>query len=330
MEIRKTTPGDLDDILGIYKYAREFMRRNGNLSQWVNGYPARDLLLEDIRRGIGYVCEDGGRIAAVFVLLEDPEPTYAEIFDGAWLDDGPYGTVHRIAAAEGTRGAATFCLRWCLARCGNVRIDTHRDNVPMQSLLAKLDFTYCGRIFLENGGERLAYQRRETGGDTDGRLGKQEVYALLDRKKIPYTRLEHPAAYTVEDIDGFGLPDGERIVKNLFLRDDKKRQYYLVVLPKDKSANLKELRRVLDSRPLQFASEEDLYATLGVQKGAVTPLGILNDRERRTRVVLDRELENYPVLGVHPNENTATVWLSPADLLELLREHGSPVGFEVL
>ena len=137
------------------------MAENGNPHQWGEGFPPRDALAADIAAGRSYVCEEDGAIAAAFVFTTAGEPTYRVIRAGAWLDDTPYGVVHRLAAAERGCGAGAFCLAWCLAQCGNVRIDTHRDNLPMQRLLARLGYTYCGIIDLENGrGERLAYQKR--------------------------------------------------------------------------------------------------------------------------------------------------------------------------
>ena len=93
-------------------------------------------------------------------MRENGNPDHV-IRGGAWLDDAPYGVVHRIAAAKGTHGAASFCMNWCMEQCGNIRIDTHANNKPMQGLLNKLGYTYCGVIELENGrGERLAFQKR--------------------------------------------------------------------------------------------------------------------------------------------------------------------------
>ena len=159
--IRRAAPDDLPALLEIYAGARRFMAENGNPHQWGEGFPPRAALEADIAAGRSYVCEQDGKIAAAFVFTTAGEPTYRVIRGGAWLDDAPYGVVHRLAAAERGRGAAAYCLEWCLAQCGNVRIDTHRDNLPMQRLLARLGYVRCGIIELENGrGERLAYQKR--------------------------------------------------------------------------------------------------------------------------------------------------------------------------
>lgn len=161
MEIRHTQLSDLPVLLEIFAGARRFMAENGNPNQWGDHTPTRETLEEDIAAGHSYVCLDSGHIAAAFYFSTAGEPTYRVIREGAWLDDAPYGVVHRIAAAEQGRGAAAYCLEWCLEQCGNIRIDTHRDNKPMQRLLARLGYTYCGLIDLENGrGERLAFQKR--------------------------------------------------------------------------------------------------------------------------------------------------------------------------
>lgn len=161
MQIRHTRPEDLPAMQEIFADAREFMRENGNPDQWGDRFPTQEMIDRDIALHRSYVCEDNGKIAATFAFTTDGEPTYRVIRGGAWLDDAPYGVVHRIAAAKGTHGAASFCMNWCMEQCGNIRIDTHANNKPMQGLLNKLGYTYCGVIELENGrGERLAFQKR--------------------------------------------------------------------------------------------------------------------------------------------------------------------------
>lgn len=154
-------------------------------------------------------------------------------------------------------------------------------------------------------------------------MNKTELLNYLSNLQIQYTMVEHEAAKTIEEIDSFYLPNAEYIVKNLFLRDDKKRNYYLLVVQKDKAINLKELRTNLGTRPLSFAPEDDLLRFLALPKGSVTPLGILNDETHSVQVIMDRDVFSYPLVGVHPNENTATVWLSPNDLKRIIEEHGN-------
>jgi len=158
MTIRKTTPADLDAVMEIYAYARAYMQESGNPNQWHDNHPPRTLIENDIKTGLSYVCEDESKIVAVFYFNVENEPTYNEI-DGHWLSDEPYGVVHRIARGPGAKGAGAACLEWCVARHANIRIDTHRDNAAMLKLLEKLGYMYCGIIWLENGDERLAYQK---------------------------------------------------------------------------------------------------------------------------------------------------------------------------
>lgn len=159
MRIRHSTYADLPAMEALYAGARSFMAENGNPDQWTGGYPQRDLLEYDISLGRSYVCEDGGEIVAAFAFALGEEPTYLKIYDGVWKNDAPYGVVHRIAAARRSRGVAGFCLEWCYARCGNVRIDTHRANLPMQRALQKYGYEYCGVIHLADGSERIAFQK---------------------------------------------------------------------------------------------------------------------------------------------------------------------------
>ncbi|MCL2603637.1 MAG: NAD-dependent DNA ligase LigA [Defluviitaleaceae bacterium] len=162
--IRKTTNDDLDTVMDIYAYARKTMKESGNPDQWGDDHPPRATIEGDIRAGLSYVCESGGRVIAVFYFNIAADPTYTRI-DGNWLDDTlPYGVVHRIARAEGAKGAGKACLEWCYALCGNIRIDTHKNNAPMIKLLEKSGYGYCGVIrlglfddpYLD---ERRAYQK---------------------------------------------------------------------------------------------------------------------------------------------------------------------------
>lgn len=158
-------------------------------------------------------------------------------------------------------------------------------------------------------------------------MGKQEVVALLNERGVAFDMVEHEVVYTMEGMDELQLPFAQEVVKNLFLRDDKKRNYYLVVMPEDKPANIKELRATLEARPLRFASEEDLAKYLGVIAGAVTPFGALNDPEGIVQVVFDEDLRSYSGLGVHPNDNTATLHVPLDAILAIYDEREIPYRF---
>lgn len=163
MEIRNAMPDDLDEIMEIYAYARKFMVQTGNPRQWAaRNWPPRSLIEKDIEQGKSYVCVDGGKIAAVFFydFGQEIDPCYAVIEAGCWITDTPYGVVHRIAAAEGAKGAGRYCINWAFAQCGHLRIDTHADNKVMQSVLNKLGFQYRGIIHVaEDTDPRLAFEK---------------------------------------------------------------------------------------------------------------------------------------------------------------------------
>lgn len=146
----------------------------------------------------------------------------------------------------------------------------------------------------------------------------KDVIDLLNQSHIHYELIEHIAIYVIDNDADF--LHKERCVKNLFLRDDKKRNYYLVVVRPDKRVNLKELSQTIHSRRLSFASPDDLYKYLGVQQGAVTPLGILNDINHQVHLILDSDI--HGLVGVHPLVNTASVFLDYQDLKDFIRDQG--------
>ena len=155
-------------------------------------------------------------------------------------------------------------------------------------------------------------------------MTKQETLDYLTGRGVPFEVTEHGAVFNMEELDAVPLPYPDRDAKNLFVRDDKKRNYYLITVRGDKRVDLKEFQRAQGTRKLSFASPEDLAALLGLIPGAVTPLGLLNDEERRVTLYLDAAFGDGQV-GVHPNDNTATVWLKAPDLVKLIGDHGNPV-----
>ena len=157
-------------------------------------------------------------------------------------------------------------------------------------------------------------------------LNKQEIYSYLQAHNISYIATEHPAVFTVEEVDALHLPHPESGAKNLFLRDDKKRNYYLLVAREHLSIRLKDFQRKIQSRSLSFASEDDLMKLMGLIRGAVTPLGVLNDEEHRVAVYIDAHYRDR-LISVHHNDNTATVCLQEKYLMELIKAHGNPVEF---
>lgn len=158
--IRKGREADIEAVLAIFDGARRYMRATGNLVQWVGGYPAREDVLADIAAGNCYVGEDaGGEIVLVFAFILGEDPTYAVIEDGEWLNAEPYGTIHRIASNGKYRRMLDACVDYCFALTQNIRIDTHTDNRPMLTALARLGFQRCGIIYCRDGSPRLAFQK---------------------------------------------------------------------------------------------------------------------------------------------------------------------------
>ena len=158
--VRPAGNADIPSIMTILEAAKGIMRASGNMNQWVNGYPSEDVIADDISHGYGYVVEDGGAQEGYFAYIPSPEPTYAKIYDGAWLDDEkPYHVVHRIGSTPESHGVFEAIMDFCFSHDPNLRIDTHRDNHIMQHCILKAGFSYCGIIYLASGDERLAYQR---------------------------------------------------------------------------------------------------------------------------------------------------------------------------
>ncbi len=160
MNIKKTEQADLSIVMGIYDCARNFMRANGNSDQWINGYPSAELISREIKEGHSFVCENNeGKIIGTFCFIEGEDPTYLRIYGGRWLNDEPYGVIHRMASSGEEKGIMAECLKWCFLRCKNIRVDTHRRNLVMRNVLKKNGFTQCGIIYIQDGTERLAFQK---------------------------------------------------------------------------------------------------------------------------------------------------------------------------
>lgn len=158
-------------------------------------------------------------------------------------------------------------------------------------------------------------------------MNKQEIYDFLKKEGITHEITEHKAVFNMAELSEIDIPYPEADAKNLFVRDDKKRSYYIITVKGDKRVDLKEFRQKNDTRALSFASENDLMDILKLTPGSVTPLGILNDDERKVIFYPDKDFTEPPqIIGVHPNENTATVWLKIDDLISIIKNHGNAVN----
>ena len=157
-------------------------------------------------------------------------------------------------------------------------------------------------------------------------MNKEETYQCLTEQKIPYEVTEHKAVFNMAELDSVELPYPEWDAKNLFVRDDKKKNYYLITVKGNKRVDLKAFRKQYGLRALSFASADDLFTIMGLLPGSVTPLGILNDMEQRVHFYLDSEFAGNKI-GVHPNDNTATIWMQADDLMDLIQKHGNEAYF---
>ena len=158
-------------------------------------------------------------------------------------------------------------------------------------------------------------------------MNKQEIYDFIKDKNIWHEITEHKAVFNMAELAEIEVLYPEYDAKNLFVRDDKKRNYYLITVKENKRVDLKEFRKNNATRPLSFASEQGLMSIMNLIPGAVTPLGLLNDNELKVILYLDKEfLNDKQIIGVHPNDNTATLWLKVTDLIDIIKEHGNQVN----
>ncbi len=157
-------------------------------------------------------------------------------------------------------------------------------------------------------------------------MDKQEIYNYLNEKNISYEITNHKAVYNMEEASEIDIPYPNQDAKNLFVRDDKKKNYYLITVKGNKRIDLKEFSLKNNTRRLSFASKEDLMKIMKLIPGAVTPFGILNDKDNIVKFYLDKEfLEEPKFLGVHPNDNTATIWIKTDDLINIIKDNGNEV-----
>ena len=158
---------------------------------------------------------------------------------------------------------------------------------------------------------------------------KKEIYNYLNKNNITYEITEHPAMFSMNEISTVKLPYPDVDAKNLFVRDDKKQNYYLITVKGNKRVNLKEFKKKYNLRSLSFASEEDLKNILKLTSGSVSPFGLLNDENKIVSFYIDKDFENG-LIGIHPNDNTATVWLNVNDLINIIKQNGNTVNIAEL
>ena len=157
-------------------------------------------------------------------------------------------------------------------------------------------------------------------------MNKEQIYEYLDNMNIWYEILNHKAVFNMDDIFKIDLPYPEADAKNLFVRDDKKENYYLITIKGNRKINLKEFRKKYNTRPLSFASSDELNNILKLEPGSVTPFGLLNDKENKTVLFIDEYFIKLNLIGIHPNDNKATLWLKTSDLISIMKNNGKTVN----
>lgn len=162
MEYGKISETDIDAVMRIIEGAKRRLHDRG-VDQWQRGYPCRTSVEADVAAGVGMALRDGKGIAAYGAVIFTGEPAYEDIRCGQWLTAGPYAVVHRLCVAEDRLGSgcATEFMRrteqFVWPHVKSIRIDTHPDNIPMQGLIRKMGFTYCGDVTIES--RRLAFEK---------------------------------------------------------------------------------------------------------------------------------------------------------------------------
>lgn len=150
---------DLESIENIYEIARDFMKASGNETQWNNNYPDINTIKEDIENNSLFIITDEEEVIhAVFFFMIGDEPCYEEI-KGEWLSGSEYGVIHRVASDGKIPGIIDKVVAFCEKQISHLRIDTHENNKVMQHLLERNGFKKCGIIHVEDGSERLAYEK---------------------------------------------------------------------------------------------------------------------------------------------------------------------------
>ena len=173
MIVREAEIEDLERAMQVLDAGRQHMRGEGNAAQWINGYQSPELIRREIEQGQFFVWTDEAEeqmdcqqaIHGVFSFIIGEDPTYAHIENGSWLNEKPYGTIHRMASDGTRRGMLRECLDYCRNLIPEIRMVTHEKNFSMQRACEHLGFQRCGVIYVADGTPRIAYQLAEAFGE---------------------------------------------------------------------------------------------------------------------------------------------------------------------
>lgn len=157
---------------------------------------------------------------------------------------------------------------------------------------------------------------------------RDDVLNKLNEFSIEYEEINHTPVYTIEEMDALGnIFKDAKICKNLFVRDQKGKRHFLIVMPEEKRAPLAEISTKIGSTKLSFASEERLMKYLKLTPGSVTPLAVINDSSNEVEIIIDEELKKEKLLGVHPCVNTSTILITPDNLEKYITKLNNPIKY---
>jgi Ala-tRNA(Pro) deacylase len=165
-------------------------------------------------------------------------------------------------------------------------------------------------------------QEEQTNNNLTDKTRQEKVYALLDGLGIQYSKVDHPPLFTQADNEIHRVNIGAIIFKNLFLRNRDKSRYYLLSLPLNKRADLIEVQRVLGETRLSFGDVDALADKLNIQHGSVSFLNVVGVENTNVVFLLDKSCFDYELIGVHPNDNTATVIFAPSEIPRIFGHFG--------
>lgn len=215
MMIRKAKIEELPVIMELYAAARSFMAQTGNPEQWGEVYPPEQLVRSDIERGVCYVAEVDGQIEAAFMYAFETDPDYQVLEEGSWLNDAPYGVVHRVASRGRIKGIGATCILWGFEQCGNLKMDTHEDNKVMQHVLEKNGFVRCGRVCIADGLRMIVYQK--TRPQMEMRVGDYATIDLERGRRQGMPEVIYGESKTAEQIVGIAQAMQEKGMENIMV-----------------------------------------------------------------------------------------------------------------
>ncbi|MDO5096798.1 MAG: prolyl-tRNA synthetase associated domain-containing protein [Peptostreptococcaceae bacterium] len=151
---------------------------------------------------------------------------------------------------------------------------------------------------------------------------REKTLKFLDSMGISYKMVEHPVCHTIEDMEEAGITAHGNVYKNFFVRDAKGKRHFVITVPKDKSVDVQAIAKQIGSTRLSFGSEDRLMKHLQIVPGQVGPLAAINNPDNTVEFIFDKDIKNEKNLGIHPNDNTATLFLSFDDVLKVLKKTG--------